>query len=652
MQPDGKYAELNDLLSRLCDVELEQPGWERLETLLLDDPDAQEYYSRFMALDVDLAWRAAERTAGLPLELATADQERDIGPASAGEEIELPHASFPSLSRFPSLSTNHYSPSTNFVGGPVFSYMVATVILCVMLLSAWAYKITRHQQQIVEVPSKSTPAYAESDFVFVGQITGMTKCRWSDPRTEAYAGSSVPLGRKYALSSGLIEITYDSGAKVILEGPCTYEVESGTGGYLSLGKLAARVEVDRGKSSGFKIQGPISTSLAISRQSLATNSNPQSLTPNPSSVFVVRTPTAIVTDLGTEFGVEVDEKGNTTSHVFRGSVKIQTVGDNDSRSADGNELGRNEKASIVLLENESALVESHDGKSSITRSAVAKVPVFVLEFPLPKAAEETISYSELVLSLKPAVYYRMERSKDGKDGNLVFDWAGGNHHGVLHLGNEYAGSPYMPGRFGDSLRLRGRPVGDHVVVAEYPKSINGQLTVSAWVKAMNRPMWAMIAGDWSADWPQVLGQFRLGLRRYDGDLAASIIQSDKKRIEVREGKECQFPLFVWQHVAMVADGASLRLYRNGDEVASAPCSGVFARPNRAAMAIGCRINEPSEPPFKYFWNGRIDELAVFNHALSADAIRRLACFTGASTKSSVRQKSQIPSKINSHQERR
>ena len=39
-----------------------------------------------------------------------------------------------------------------------------------------------------------------------------------------------------------MEITYDTGARVILQGPVTYEVESKDGGFLSLGKLTARLE--------------------------------------------------------------------------------------------------------------------------------------------------------------------------------------------------------------------------------------------------------------------------------------------------------------------------------------------------------------------------------------------------------------------------
>ena len=46
--------------------------------------------------------------------------------------------------------------------------------------------------------------------------------------------SLVSLGDKFALSSGLMEITYDTGARVILQGPVTYEVESASGGYLAV----------------------------------------------------------------------------------------------------------------------------------------------------------------------------------------------------------------------------------------------------------------------------------------------------------------------------------------------------------------------------------------------------------------------------------
>ena len=53
------------------------------------------------------------------------------------------------------------------------------------------------------------------------------------------------LGAEVDLASGLMEITYDTGAKVILQGPVTYEVET-NGGYLAVGK----VDGEAGEESG------------------------------------------------------------------------------------------------------------------------------------------------------------------------------------------------------------------------------------------------------------------------------------------------------------------------------------------------------------------------------------------------------------------
>ena len=156
----------------------------------------------------------------------------------------------------------------------------------------------------------------------------------------------MPLGRRYDLVSGFLEITYGTGAKVILQGPCRYEVESSRGGFLSLGKLTARVEKKRW--SGAK--GERTANPALSQQetepttSLAPRPSPlipepSPLSPLPSPLFSVRTPTAVVTDLGTEFGVEVDRSGATRSHVFQGKVELRLVVGNGLPVAPGRRRG-------------------------------------------------------------------------------------------------------------------------------------------------------------------------------------------------------------------------------------------------------------------------------------------------------------------------
>ncbi|MCG2684057.1 MAG: hypothetical protein L6306_10650, partial [Planctomycetales bacterium] len=94
----------------------------------------------------------------------------------------------------------------------MFSYLTSAVILGVMLLSAWAYEITHHQPRVAEAPSKSVPSDARPEMVFVGRITGLVDVKWSDdPRfLPPYGFAYVPLGGKYILDAGLMEITYDS----------------------------------------------------------------------------------------------------------------------------------------------------------------------------------------------------------------------------------------------------------------------------------------------------------------------------------------------------------------------------------------------------------------------------------------------------------
>ncbi len=88
------------------------------------------------------------------------------------------------------------------------------------------------------------------------------------------------------------------------------------------------------------------------------SSHPSPLSSLPSPLFFVRTPTAKVTDLGTEFGVAVDKAGMTESHVFRGKVLLAAL--------DGG--GQRQEREVTLLANQSARIEkAKAGESFIVR---------------------------------------------------------------------------------------------------------------------------------------------------------------------------------------------------------------------------------------------------------------------------------------------
>ena len=327
-QPPGSLLdEVHDLTSVCLDGEASPAEVLRLNTILLSDRAARRVYAhairdayrlrRWAMIDVepvDDMFNAGDSDAGF-LRLASADsnavQLSTLGSSSLPIALGLPAQPSSSLFAF---------------GGSMFSYAVASVLMGMMLLVFWAMPFP-FNKEIAKAPLPAGPSVQENllpekQTKWVGQIAGMTDCRWADPDTRAYVGSSVSVGRRYALSSGLLEISYLSGAKVILEGPCSYEVDSSAGGYLERGKLTARVDNAKPQAA-----------------------NPESRTPNPKLLFSVRTPTAVVTDLGTEFGVELDHNGVLNSYVFEGSVKIEVL-DGENQNKRSFRVGKGESITV------------------------------------------------------------------------------------------------------------------------------------------------------------------------------------------------------------------------------------------------------------------------------------------------------------------
>jgi hypothetical protein len=152
--------------------------------------------------------------------------------------------------------------------------------------------------------------------------------------------TAVHLGDRIALKSGLLEIAYDSGAKVILQGPATYEVESSAGGYLTVGKLTARLEE---KSEDGNQRPEVRGQRSESANQKLESKNHQ---------FAVRTPTATITDLGTEFGVEVTKDGNTTSHVYRGLVRVHAALPDGTAQGEARVLSADQSARVERVGNQ------------------------------------------------------------------------------------------------------------------------------------------------------------------------------------------------------------------------------------------------------------------------------------------------------------
>jgi hypothetical protein len=317
--------------------------------------------------------------------------------------------------------------------------------------------------------------------------------------------------------------------------------------------------------------------------------------PEPAKGFTVETPSATLIDLGTEFAAEVDQAANGEVHVFRGEVIVQPRSQTDVRPV--------------------RLTGARATRIDVASATPSGIDVDATRF-LRQFEEPATEYSRLAAAMNPQIYLGMEPTLDG---HSLSDVGSSRAIGRVVPGPGH-GTSWFPGRFGSSLRLRGPGHGDYALIPFRREMVGETMSVVAWVLAESRPRWASILKRWGRPEDHC---FHFGLYLDDGDLEIHTAQADGREFTAREGRP--LPTGRWQHVAFVADRKVLRLYRNGVEVARADHPGL--RPGTLeSIGVGAKLNvagdgpDPIEPGF---WDGRLDEIAIYPQALDADQVRRL-----------------------------
>ncbi len=243
-------------------------------------------------------------------------------------------------------------------------------------------------------------------------------------------------------------------------------------------------------------------------------------------------------------------------------------------------------------------------------------------------AVNTTGISALVAStllLAPAVHTSAQASPPPRTPALAwgFDESTGDvaaekmHHADGKLSGIYA---HVPGLAGDALRLDGETSGVEVKAASMP-ALGSSFTVEAWIAIDAYPWnWAPIADQRK----QEKAGFLFGIDSF-GHLGLQAEIGGKWQ-KVTASK--QLPLKKWVHVAAAfSESSGMALYVNGKAIESKKTKGKFVPAAGADLLMG-RVRHtmlPAQwlhPKYKvwYSFDGILDEVSLFDHALTAEQI--------------------------------
>ncbi len=237
----------------------------------------------------------------------------------------------------------------------------------------------------------------------------------------------------------------------------------------------------------------------------------------------------------------------------------------------------------------------------IMKSAVAgpKTLSVALSNPTGGAAISAPSTAALTIdSTSAATGLVAAYSFDETSGSTVVDLSGNNNTGTLQGATRTA-----QGRFGAALSFNGSS--SRVIINNSPSlTLSSAMTLEAWVYPTTT----------TARWQDIIFK----------DTDAYYLESNSPRnapgtggtfISTPTYGKSPIPLNAWTHLAATYDQQVLRLYVNGVEVANQPRTTPIAASTKPLYLGG-------DPTFGQYFKGLIDQVRVYNRALSPGEIQQ------------------------------
>lgn len=519
--------EFNDAVADVCHGSASEEQARALNERLRSDPAARDEY----ILRVELHSRLAS--------------EPDIFVATLQETSGVLQNVFPLPSAQP--------PRRQALG------WVAALAACIALLAGgwWGWRVSQQGER------KGVTSNA------VAMLNSAVDAQWNSQEEAPRLGAPIE-PRWLRLKSGLAQVVFYSGARVVIEGPAEFQIISPSEASCRLGRLTAEVPP---QARGFQIQ----------------------------------TPQINVIDLGTVFALDVKERA-TELHVFKGSVEFLP--------ASG--IGRQN-----LQGGSGALAEQSRPLRLINANAAEFASLFDLQEKSVAAESSRCDHWRAAsrrLNDDPSllVHFDFEHA-------VPSDWRlrnASSKSGAVPDGT-IVGCQWVEGRWQAKSALEFRGVSDRVRV-----SLPGEfesVTLAAWVRVqgLDRQFNSLFMSD----------GFEAGtlhwLIRKDGVLGLTVIGEKPGHYQIVASPPVlpldQFGM--WLHLAAVLDGDAKRVihYVNGQPVSEKRLK--INPPFRIGTAELGNWNASgfpdNDPTLIRNFSGAMDEFYLFRRALPASEIRAL-----------------------------
>jgi ferric-dicitrate binding protein FerR (iron transport regulator) len=438
---------------------------------------------------------------------------------------------------------------------------------------AWTLGVAASIALVAIATRRLSPPSAVSGVVATSKAVAMLNetagARWAGPEGGPRLGAPLEPGW-LKLEAGLAQVVFYSGARVVIEGPAELELISATHAVCSRGKVTAEVPP---QARGFRID----------------------------------TPQGKVTDLGTVFGLEVNER-RTEVHVFKGEVTVQAA----AALTDDN-----------LREGSGAVMETTHAPRHIAADKKAFASLFELQAKSSAAdalrLDQWSSAGER-LNRDPSLMIR-----------FVFDvakpsrWELPNISGQSGLTGDATiiGGQWGQSRWPGKRALEFQNVNDRVRL-NVPGDFDA-VTIAIWVRVqgLDRNLNSLFMCDGFA-----AGSLHWLIRK-DGALGITIVGEGSGKYQISTSP----PVLTldrfgsWVHLAVVVDGRAGRViqYFNGQQVGEKALR--IKPPYRIGAAELGNWNTngyPAKDPFMIRnFSGSMDEFCLFQRPLTAGEIHEL-----------------------------